>query len=205
MKKMAMAVLLLAAPASAWAGSLDLSLSNQTANLIYSFNEDVLNPQQAAMPAGGSELTLGLFYNESSENMVYGTLMARGYRQSTNSQYQVSAGMRLLGGSLAVVEESDRRTEDETIGALALGFQAGLLLKPAQYNPVDITFEGFYAPSIASFFDAERYGEVSVRLQVEIMPRARTYIGYRRIRFDTNDYTDVALDRSAHFGLNISF
>jgi len=97
-----MAVLLLAAPASAWAGSLDLSLSNQTANLIYSFNEDVLNPQQAAMPAGGSELSLGLFFNESSENMVYGTLMARGYRQSTNSQYQVSAGMRLLGGSLAV-------------------------------------------------------------------------------------------------------
>jgi len=205
MKKLAIAAFLLIVPMSSWAGSIDLSLSNQTANLQYLFNEDVLYPEQTSVKAGGSELSLGLFFNENSENLVYGTLFARGYRQAAGTQYQVSAGMRLLGGNISIEDEEQGRDEEESIGALALGFQAGLLLIPGKYNPVDITFEGFYAPSITSFSDAERYGQVSVKLQVEIMPRARAYIGYRRIRFDTNDYADITLDRSAHFGLNLSF
>ncbi len=205
MKKLFAAAILLAAPASLWAGALDLSLGNETANLVYVFNEDPLNRERAPRQNEGSEVSLGIFFNEASDNIVHGTLLARGYRESRASQYQVSAGMRLVGGNISVVDEQNNDEEGETVGALALGFQAGLLLKSGKHNPVDITFEGFYAPSITSFSDAERYGEVSVRLQMDIMTRARAYVGYRRIRFDTNDFENITLDRNAHVGLSISF
>ncbi len=205
MKKLIAAAILLTAPATLWAAALDLSLSNETANLVYVFNEDPLNRSRLQGESGGSEISLGLFFNEASDNIVHGTLLARGYRESRSSQYQISAGMRLLGGNISVINDQIQEEDSETVGALALGFQAGLLLKPGNFNPVDLTFEGFYAPSITSFSDAERYGEVAVRLQVDIMTRARAYIGYRRIRFDTNDFENVTLDRSAHVGLSISF
>ncbi|MFK8080134.1 MAG: YfaZ family outer membrane protein [Granulosicoccus sp.] len=206
MKKLAAAMILSVAPLGAFAGGLDLSLSNETANLVYLFNNDPLNRERRPNSDGGSELALGLFVNEAGDNMVHTTLLARGYRQSITSQYQVSAGMRLVGGDIGIGQElSVASNNDESVGALALGFQAGMLLQAGNYNPIDLTFEGFYAPSITSFGDAERYGEVAVRLQIEIMTRARAYVGYRRIRFDTNDFDNVTLDRSAHFGLSISF
>ncbi len=202
MKILAAAVTLLLAPTALWAGALDLSLSDESANVSYVFNNDPLNPER--LPArGGSELSAGIFFNEDESRIVHGTLLARGYRQTSTTQYQVSAGMRLLGGEVNV--DGRGASDDESVGALALGFQAGLLLRSADYNPVELTFEGFYAPSITSFSDAERYGHISVRLQMEIIPRASAYIGYRRIRIDTNDFDDLTLDRSAHVGLVISF
>jgi len=203
MKKLAAAMILLVAPFGVSAGELDLALSNETANLAYLFNSDPLNRDGQPTRDGGSELAVGVFFNESGDSLLHTTLLARGYRQSATSQYQISAGMRLIGGGVDVTFGDV--TTDESVGALALGFQAGMLLMPGVHNPVDVTFEGFYAPSITSFVDAERYGEVSVRLQVEIMTRARAYIGYRRMRFDTENFENVTLDRSAHFGLNISF
>jgi len=205
MKKLAAAALLLFAPVSVWAAGLDLSLSDETANLVYLFRNDPLNRSRQPNEDGGSELAAGIFFNEGGAQLVHGTLLARGYRQSASTQYHVSAGMRLIGGGIEVKSATAGGTDDESVGALALGFQAGMLLQPADYNPVEVSFEGFYAPSITSFSDAERYGEVSVKLQIEIMTRARAYIGYRRMRFDTNNFENVTLDRSAHFGLNISF
>lgn len=206
MRKLIAAMVLLAAPASgSWAGALDLSLSNDTANLVYILSEDPLNRERRVRQNGGSELGIGVFFNELSDNLLHATLLARGYRTAPSSQYQVSAGMKLLGGEISFVDEGAGNERGETVGALALGFQAGLLLKSAVHNPVDISFEGFYAPSITSFGDAERYGEVSVRLQIEVMTRARAYIGYRRIRFDTSNFENITLDRNAHFGLSISF
>jgi len=207
MKKLVAVAMFLIAPfGTSWAGSLDLSLSNETANMVYVFSDDPLDRNGQNRGEGGSELGLGVFFNERSDNLLHATLLARGYRHASSSQYQVSAGMKMLGGEIGIEEfDEDSAESVQSVGALALGFQAGLLLKSAQYNPIDVTFEGFYAPSITSFADAERYGEVAVRLQIEIMSRARAYIGYRRIRFDTVNFENVSLDRGAHFGLNIAF
>ena len=206
MRRLAAAAILLVAPVVTWAGALDLSLGSETANLVYIFNNDPLNRNNTPTGDGGSELGVGVFFNEDGANLFHATLLARGYRQSASSQYQISAGVKLLGGNVTVENAlGSGQDDDETVGALALGFQAGLLLLSGDYNPVDLTFEGFYAPSITSFADAERYGEISVKLQVEIITRARAYIGYRSIRVDTNDFDDINVDRNALVGLNISF
>lgn len=207
MKKYLLGMAMWAGAAPLWAGGIDLALSNETAYLSVILNRDPFLASSVGNRAqdGGAEIAVGGFISEADDKLVHGTLMARGVRQTADSQTHISAGMKLIGGE---IEAGPNREDDginETVGALALGFQAGLLLQQSAYNPVELSFEGFYAPNITSFSDAERFGEVSVRLQVEIMPRARAYIGYRRMRFDTNDYEDVQLDRAAHVGLNISF
>ncbi|MFK7852873.1 MAG: YfaZ family outer membrane protein [Granulosicoccus sp.] len=206
MKKALAGLFLLFGSTTVLASGLDLALSNETANLTFTLNPDPLfYGSQAQEVAGGSEIALGAFITEDGANILHATLLARGYRQSVNSQYQISAGMKLIGGEIKVEESRAAAGREETVGALGLGFQAGLLLRQSPYNPVELSIEGFYAPSITSFTDAERYSEITTRLQVEVMPRARVYFGYRRLRFDTNDFDNVRLDRSAHFGMSISF
>lgn len=205
MRRILAGLALLIGSSPTWAVGLDLALSNETANLMVTLNRDPFYSDQYSNRDGGAEIALGGFISEKGDSLLHATLLARGIRQSVSSQYQISAGMKLVGGEIVFDDGVSAESETETVGALALGFQAGLLLQPSNYNPVELSFEGFFAPSITSFTDAERYGEVSARLQVEIMPRARAYIGYRRMRFDTNDFENVRLDRSAHFGLSISF
>lgn len=206
MNRILIAAALLIAPVFSMAKGLDLALSNETAYLAYYFNYDPLYRDDPGGRDGGSEVSVGGFINETGDSVLHATVLARGFRQSRNSQYHVSAGMKLIGGEIDLDENRiGSVSESDSVGALALGFQAGLLIRPARYNPIDLRFEGFYAPSITSFSDAERYGEISARLQIEIMTRARAFIGYRRMRFDTDEAENIALDRAAHVGLSITF
>ncbi|MBX2826422.1 MAG: YfaZ family protein [Gammaproteobacteria bacterium] len=186
-------LLLLVGSGASLAGGLDLSLSNETANLAIQ-----LNPGSRYVPQAGSgtDFTIGAFINETGDNLVFGTMMARGVRQSATTQYKLGAGIKLVAGDLDI---------SESVGALALGFQSSILMASSFYNPVDFVIEAFYAPSISSFQDAESYTELAARIQVEVIPRARAFVGYRRIHFDTNDFSDLTLDRSVHVGLSISF
>jgi len=186
---------------SAHAEGLDLALSDDTANIFV-----ILNPfsprgsfpgrQLGNRAPRGSELSFGGFVNEAGDNLLHATLMARGVNRTRSTQYKLGAGMKLVGGDLDV---------DETVSALALGFQTSVLLGFANTSPIDFTFEGFYAPGIASFNDAESYTELAARLQIEVIGQARAYIGYRRLTFETNDFGDQRLDRGVHIGMNITF
>ncbi|MFT4729143.1 MAG: hypothetical protein ACI9UN_003660 [Granulosicoccus sp.] len=204
MNKVLAGLVLLVGSTQALAGGLDIALSNDTANISLTLSQDPLLRQNSRYRDGGAELALGGFVSEAGDGVVHLTFMARGIQQSMTSQYNISAGVKILAGEIEVGTPVVGVTESESVGALALGFQAGLVI-PSNYNPVELSFEGFYAPSITSFSDAERYGELTARLQIEIMPRARAYIGYRRMLFDTNDADNVRLDHNAHFGLSISF
>ena len=172
MKKYLVGMALLIAAGPIWAGGIDLALSNETANLSVILNRDPFYTDQARTQDGGAEIAVGGFISEVGDNLVHATLLARGVRQTLNSQYHISAGMKLVGGEIEVGEDRENATDSETVGALALGFQGVLLLQESAYNAVELSFEGFYAPNITSFSDAERYGEVSGRWQVECRPLA---------------------------------
>jgi hypothetical protein len=204
MNKVLAGLVLLVGSTQVFAGGLDLALSNDTANISVTLSQDPFLMRNRTNRDGGAELAFGGFINETGDNILHVTFMARGIQQSLTSQYNISAGMKVIAGEIQVGTPVVGVTESESVGALALGFQAGMVI-PSSYNPVELSFEGFYAPSITSFSDAERYGELTARLQVEVMPRARAYIGYRRMLFDTNDADNVRLDHNAHFGLSISF
>lgn len=204
MNKVLAGLILLLGSSQVLAGGLDLALSDNTANISVTLSRDPLLSERSPYRVGGSELALGGFISESGDNIVHATILARGIRQSLSSQYQVSAGMKVVAGEIEINTPTPDVTESESVGALALGFQAGMLV-PSASNPIELSFEGYYAPSITSFSDAENYSELTARLQIEVTPRARAYVGYRRLRFDTNDANNVRLDNDAHFGLSISF
>jgi len=183
------------------AEGLDLALSHETAYLFLTLNPfspraDVSPRNPMRIAPRGSELSVGAFINETGDNLLHATIMAKGVNISNGTQYKLGAGMKIVGGDLEI---------DETVSALALGFQASVLLGYADTNPLDFTVEAFFAPSITSFSDAEQYAELAARLQIEVIGQARAYLGYRRMSFDTNDFGEQRLDRGVHLGLNITF
>jgi len=204
MNKVLAGLVLLLGSTQAFAGGLDLALSNDTANISVTLSQDPFQLDNSGYRDGGAELAIGGFISEADDGVVHATFLARGIQQSLTSQYNFSAGVKVVAGEIRVDTPVVGVTESESVGALALGFQAGMVI-PSKFNPVELSVEGFYAPSITSFSDADRYGELTARLQVEVMPRARAFIGYRRLTFDTNDENDVRLDNNAHFGISISF
>lgn len=185
-------IVMLGAVTPAWsAGGLDLSLSQNTANFALQ-----LNPYSTVRPGGGAEVSIGVLFNETGDSLYHATMLTRGVRQLDASQYKLAAGVKAIGGDLEV---------DEQVAAIALGFQGAMLVSPSRYNPIELIVEGFYAPSISSFTDATKFSELGARLQVDIIPQARAFVGYRRMLFDTNDYKDIELDHSVHVGLNLTF
>ena len=200
MNKALAGLVLLAAAPTAKATGVDLALGNDAANLAVLFN-----PYQF-YAGGGSELALGAFTSEAGDRLAHATLLARGYRQSGNSLYNLGAGIKAVYGELEIDESLVVDGEDsEKVGALALGVQAGVLLSSSRSTPVEFIGEAFMAPSIASFTDAERFVELAARLQVEVIPQARVYLGYRRLSFDTNDYESLNIDSGFHVGLKVTF
>ena len=182
------------------AGGIDLALSNETANLAL-----LLNPHRFRT-GNGAELTLGGFISEDDDRLVHASLMAKGKQRTRTSMYSLAAGVKAIGGDVAI--ESERvlpgAEDDERVGALALGFEFGII-NASPRNPVEFKLGAFFAPSISSFSDAEEFSEFTARLQIEVIPTASAYVGYRRMGFDTNDYDDVRLDRSVHIGLEIVY
>jgi len=200
MKTTLAGVALLVGAASAQAGGLDLALSNETANLSVLLNPQALIRQQ------GSELAVGGFVNEEGDKLGHLTLLARGLRTTDTTLYNLATGIKLVGGDIDIPEDVSTEEDSERVGAVALGFQIGMQLRTAQeINPIDLSFEGYAAPSITSFSDAEKFGEFTARLSLEVIPTARAYVGYRYLRFDTNDYENLRLDRSVHVGLKITY
>jgi len=203
MKKALVALALLMASMttsmSVRAAGLDIALSNDTANIAVLFNPYTFSK------GGGSELSVGGFLNETGDNLLFASLMAHGIRNIPGQQYTLAAGVKLLTGELEVGDQFvDAVGSSESVGALGLGFKAGYVI-PARQNPMELSLEGFIAPNITSFGDAEGYTEINARFQVEIIPAALTYIGYRRVEFDTNNFNDVRLDSSLHLGIKLAF
>lgn len=197
MKKLLVFLGCLIGSVNSWAaGGLDLALSSEAASLYVLFH-----PGGHPRAGGTTEISLGAVTNELGDNVYNGTFFARGVGYSSRGQYNIGAGVRLVGGEL----DNDNIAEDKSVSALALGFQAAILLVPSAYNPVDLIVEGFYAPSISSFDDAEEYTEASARLQIDIVPQARAFIGYRRMAFEIENAINMTIDKSAHIGLSIRF
>ena len=84
---------------TARAEGLDLALSNETANLFLILNpfspraeRSGRNPLRIA--PRGSELSIGAFTNETGDNLLHATILAKGVNISNGTQYKLGAGMK---------------------------------------------------------------------------------------------------------------
>lgn len=166
---------------------LDLSLSNETANIgVYSLRETT------------DELTVlgaDYFFNQPGDNFidVFGSISRKGIADNPNLEVGVK-------GKVFYVNQ-DR---DEATGyGVMLGATARYWL-PTEF-PVSIAGDFLYGPPIVVFEDAENAVEYEIRGEFQILPSAVAYVGFRNLTVDFDQRNNHELDKNVHIGVNVAF
>ena len=191
----AVASLLLASNINA--AGLDLSLSNETANieLLSPVRKFTRGNRDGTLRSSGL-VSVGLFYNDLDDVIGHGKLVAVGKQVSTRVPYQLEYGVKAFVGSVSEA--------DTDVGALAIG--GGIRFRnPRKYNPIDLKIEGFFTPGITTFGDTNSVLEINTLLSVEIVPAAKAYIGYRLLEVENDSNETLELDDNIHFGFSLKF
>jgi hypothetical protein len=167
------------------AASLDLNLSNKSAQIRYA-------SVVGGTTMGRTESSIGFLYNDEENYVLDLGLLVVDVAGSKSPGLEIGVGPRLY------FADGDKGE------AVAIGLGGRFRYKIPALQRLNFSLEGYYAPDIVSFADADNMYEVDFRTGYEILPTADVYVGYRRIRakFDRGDET---LDESIMFGIKLSF
>lgn len=182
-------ILLGAFSASALADNIDVNVRDKAIRGTYSMD-------LTSRGYNGLSADFGVLYNEDKkqldgDTLVHAGLMVSGENWSQSGTFDISIGGRMIYTSPG---KSD-------LGALAFGGQ----LRFSPVHRLGIGGSVFYAPSITSFMDADRYMETTLRVDYQILPQAFVYIGHRKIEVDTDNVNNVELDEGMHVGFKMLF
>lgn len=170
------------------ADTLDIGLSNTTAQFKYGV---------ASGLAGKSEMYAELMYNDKNSMIGgVGLLVA-------NDEMNVPGLTIGVGGKavVALIKETPVRNK---ASAIALGAQVRYEL-PAERR---LAFAGelYLAPKIITYGDADRYQQYGARAEFSISPQVQVYGGYRKTWFVLkNTSTEAVLINGPHIGVQLSF
>jgi len=178
------------------ARGVDLRLANDTAELLYL-------TESSTFGYGGADMGFGILFNENNDYMLSASAMVTGHSAGNNKPLQMGVGAKLLYTSLD--NNPVRGNNDEDVGALALGGQLRYVIPSS--TPLAFLVEGFIAPSVTSFSNAEQYTEYRVAVELEVTPSARAYIGFRNIEIDLKSpgVSGIEVDNEVHIGIKIDF
>ena len=171
------------------AAGLDLALSNESVNV------EVFTPLNNFIEQG-AQLSAGLFYNDLDDAIGHVKLVAVGTQTNTRLPYRLAVGAKGFAGEV--------KEADVDAGAIAIGGSIEIQYAGG-YNPIDLTFEGFFTRGITRFGDTESIIEISARLSVEIVPQAKAFIGYRNFELEDTSNITWELDDNIHFGIRLQF
>ena len=176
-------VLLAAASFSAAAGSVDVNLSNTTVEAKFYAN------------AGAADWTFGGLYNRDTKDRALNVgLLATGDSAIGNSR--IEGG---LGGKLYSVTIHDANAD---VLALALGGQV-------RWFPGNGSFAigtyAFYAPHVVTLLDGERFFDIGVRAELELIRNSFVYVGYRQMRVELDNQVKRDVDKGGFVGLQVKF
>jgi hypothetical protein len=107
----------------------------------------------------------------------------------------LSAGAR---GFLALLS-----TPNEDVFGLAPGVEARYVLPYS--HPMAVVGNIFYAPNILTLGDAKNILDLDVRYEVQVVPNAVGFVGYREFRFDSDQGDDTRAANGIHVGGRFSF
>ena len=174
-------VLLAAASFSAAAGSVDVNLSNDTIEGKFYGN------------AGAADWTFGALYNRDTRDRALNVgLLATGDSAFGNSR--IEGG---LGGKVYSVTVGSGN-----VVALALGGQ--LRWFPGNGSFALGTY-AFYAPHVVTLRDGQRFFDVGVRAEVEVIRNSFVYVGYRQVQAELDNDVKLNVDKGGFIGLQIKF
>ena len=171
------------------ARSMDINLSNDAAQFKY-------GTLVGGTTYGRSELTYGLLFNEDDVYLFEVGLLVIDQAGSK------SPGLELGIGPKFYFADTDKSDGD----AAALGLGGQIRYKNMAAPRIVYNAEGYYAPSIVSFLDADSMFEFNLRLEYEILPTANIYLGYRDIEVEIeNSDKNVELDENVVLGVRFKF
>lgn len=185
-------VLLIGVCSFAQAGDLQLYVSEDALQLEY-INDLKL------MEMEGNKLSFGFFFDEDRDIIINSGLMVPGLlKDKLSIPLSFSVGAKAYIGLLTKPITGD-------VFALAAGAGARLDIPIDIGMPMYVTADFFYAPSILTFGDADKLMDFTARFEVDVLPRATGFIGYRKLRFDLENRGDQDFDDAFHIGLRYRF
>ena len=170
------------------ASDFEAALSSETAQFTFRSDSSMIG-------WGGSDLALGLFYNEEDDFIgQVGLLQMR--QASEEAPLTFGVGVK---GYLGTLDDIDQ-------DVLAFGIGGEIRYTIPGTMPMAVYFRGYYAPEITSFSDAEEVIDYQVGFQIEALPQTIAFVGVRHLEFDTDDEGDYeADDDNLHFGVRLTF
>jgi len=167
------------------AASFDLNLNNKSAQVRFA---SVIG----GTTMGRTETSVGFLYNDEEKYVLDISLLVVDVAGSKSPGLEIGVGPKFY------FADGDKGE------AIAIGLGGRLRYKIPAIQRLNFGLEGYYAPDIVAFANADNMYEVEFRTGYEILPTADIYAGYRRIRakFDLGDET---LDESIMFGFKLSF
>jgi len=174
-------VLLAAASFPVAAASVDVNLSNDTIEGKFYGN------------AGAADWTFGGLYNRDTRDRALNVgLLATG--ESAFGNDRVEGG---LGGKIYSVTVGSG-----DVVALALGGQ--LRWFPGNGSFALGTY-AFYAPHVVTLMDGQKFFDVGVRAEVEVIRNSFVYVGYRQVQAELDNNVKLNVDKGGFISLQIKF
>lgn len=183
-----LAISLMSATSIAAADTLDIGLSNTTAQFKYGVPTTL---------AAKSEMYAEVMYNDKNSVIGgVGLLVA-------NDELAVP-GLTIGVGAKAVASTLKTPLTRNTASAIALGAQVRYEL-PVERR-VAFAGEVYYAPEIITYGDAKHYEQFGARAEFSVSPQVQVYAGYRKAWFTLkNTGVNAVLINGPHLGLQLSF
>lgn len=188
MKKIMVAGLVgLLSSVSAQAGDLEAYLSAKSINAQYTM--DV-----GDMGYGGGRFMFGGFYNNDHDLQGNIGLMVTG---TPTSGKPFTYGLGLMG-YLASIDQPSKNVQAVTLGGL---FKYHI---PSS-TPMAVSTRLFYAPEITTFGDGENYMDFWADYEIEVLPAAAAFAGYRKTRTKIKSWGNYDLEDRFHIGIRMTF
>ncbi len=169
------------------ARGLDVSISGETVQMG-------LFSQTAKLVQGGADVGASLLLNDASDAVLSGTILAIGEPPRQGAPYQFGIGAKAYLADLDV---------GENMAGVGIGGRVTFVV-PNGVSPVGLVLEGYIAPGITAFGDADQITDLAARIEIEVTPSASGYVGVRSLEVDFPDKT-VTIDDNVHVGVRINF
>lgn len=186
MRSLLFAVLIWGWCGVAAAGSLDLGINDNSAEVDFrhTISADTL---------GGTEFDLKGLY--SSKNDVETTIIAGGlavYGKLTDG-LELGVGIKGYGA------------DAETVEVACIAFGGVLRYFPSYLYGFGFYGRLYYAPEVLSWADADHFVDLDLGLEYQLIPRARIFVGYNRARADFEVTGRATIDEGVRGGLSLHF
>jgi len=184
----AIAAVMWAAPtlAAAQGSGLDLNVSNHSVRAAY----------DTELTLSGLDLSFEGLHNTDRGNIAGAGLGVRANANPGGSPVTVLVGAKALWLDPSFAGAS-------SASALALG--GGVNFALPSYNRIAFGGYIYWAPSVTSFGNAERFLEEEVRGGYRLLPNGTVYLGYRHVTARFQGSGDSVMDNGFNLGFALRF